>query len=143
METAPFLHSRRSITLRFDIPISKTHEFWDNLREGRLVTSKCTNCGRVSFPPQSDCPNCMGSQFEWVDLGTEATLETYTLVQITPASFVENDPYIIAIGKLANGVKVLAWLEGVPLEKAKVGMKLRIEPRKSKEDSPYYVFVAG
>ena len=84
MSEAPSLHSRRTLTLRFDIPISKTHEFWDALKDGRFITTKCTKCGRVSFPPQADCPECMGDEFSWVDLGREATLVTYTRVQVTP-----------------------------------------------------------
>lgn len=135
------LHSRRSITLKFDIPITKTHEFWDALKQGRFVTTKCKKCGQVTFPPQADCPRCMSNEFEWTDLGPGATLVTYTYVQITPASFAENDPYIIAIGEFAGGLKVLAWLEGIPPENAKVGMKLKVEERTSKEGNPYYVFV--
>ena len=65
MTSEPALHSRRSLTLRFDIPISKTREFWDSLRAGRFVTTKCSSCGTVSFPPQADCPKCMGGEFTW------------------------------------------------------------------------------
>jgi len=83
----------------------------------------------------------MSDRFEWVDLQREASLVTYTYVQVTPASFVNDEPYIIAIGEFANGIKVLAWLEGVPVEKAKVGMKLTVEARRSSEGNPYYVFV--
>lgn len=143
MDPEQVLHSRRSLTLRFDIPISKTHEFWDALRQDRFVTTKCSKCGNVCFPPQADCPKCMSGEFSWVDLGREATLVTFTYVQITPASFADSDPYIIAIGELASGLKVLAWLEGVPPEKAKPGMKMRVEARTSKEGNPYYVFVAA
>lgn len=135
------LHSRRTLSLRFDIPISRTHEFWDALREGRFVTTKCTSCGNLTFPPQADCPKCMGGNFEWVDLGREATLVTFTFVQITPASFVDKDPYIIAIGEFATGLKVLAWLEGVQPENAKPGMRLRMEARGVPEGNPYIVFV--
>ncbi len=143
MPEEPFLHSRRTLTLRFDIPIGRTHEFWDALKQGRFITTKCSACGNVTFPPQADCPKCMGGKFEWVELGREATLVTFTYVQITPASFADSDPYIIAIGELSNGLKVLAWLEGVQPERAKPGMKLRVETRTSKEGSPYYVFVAA
>ena len=129
------------MTLRFDIPISRTHQFWDALKEGKFVTTKCSACGNVSFPPQSDCPKCMGGDFTWVDLGREATLLTFTHVLITPASFVENDPYVIAIGELRDGLKVLAWLEGTQPEKVKLGMKMRLEARSSKEGNPYIVFV--
>ncbi|HKT22375.1 MAG TPA: OB-fold domain-containing protein, partial [Nitrososphaerales archaeon] len=94
-----------------------------------------------SFPPQADCPKCMGGEFDWVDLGTDATLVTFTYVKITPASFAADDAYTIAIAQLATGLKVLAWLEGVGEEGAKPGMKLRIEARKSKDGAPFYVFV--
>jgi uncharacterized protein len=141
MAEEPVLHSRRTLSLRFNIPISRTHEFWDALKQGRFITTKCTNCGNLSFPPQSDCPKCMGNKFEWVDLGRDASLVTFTHVQITPASFADKDPYIIAIGEFATGLKVLAWLEGVQPESAKPGMKLRIEARGGPEENPYYVFV--
>jgi uncharacterized OB-fold protein len=141
MSEAPSLHSRRTLNLRFDIPISKTHEFWDALKEGRFVTTKCLKCGNVSFPPQADCPKCMSGDFRWVDLGRDATLVTYTQVKIPPASFAGSEPYMIAIGELSDGLKVLAWLEGATVEETKPGMKLRVEARSSKEGNPYYVFV--
>ncbi|MDE1853114.1 MAG: Zn-ribbon domain-containing OB-fold protein [Thaumarchaeota archaeon] len=143
MAENPQLHSRRALTLRFDIPISRTHEFWDSLKQGKFVTTKCSKCGNVSFPPQADCPKCMGSDFEWLDLGLEATLVTFTHVQVTPASFVGNGPYTIAIGEFHGGLKALAWLEGVKPEDAKPGMKLRVEARTSSEGNPYYVFVGA
>jgi len=139
----PTLHSRRTLSLRFNIPISKTHQFWASLRDGKFVTTKCRGCGTVSFPPQSDCPKCMSGDAEWVDLGTEAELVTFTYVLVTPTSFVENDPYLVGIGRLGNGLKVLAWIEGTSLEKLAPGMKLKVEFRKTGDDSPYYVFVPG
>lgn len=137
----PALHSRRTLSLRFNLPISRTHQFWDSLKQGKFVTTRCKRCGEVTFPPQSDCPKCMSGDFEWVDLGTDAELVTFTYVQVTPTSFVTNDPYLVAIGRLREGVKVLAWLEGGKLEQLKPGMKLRLEARTSPEGSPYYVFV--
>lgn len=137
----PTLHSRRTLSLRFNVPISRTHRFWDALREGRFVTTKCADCGAISFPPQSDCAKCMSGRVEWVDMGTDAELVTFTYVQVTPTSFVENDPYLVGIGRMGLGLKVLAWIEGTTLERLSPGMKLRLEPRESEGGSPYYVFV--
>jgi uncharacterized OB-fold protein len=139
----PTLRSKRSLTLRFNIPISKTSRFWDALSEGKFVTTKCEDCGRLSFPPQADCPNCMSANSNWVDLGTEAELLTYTYVLITPTSFVDHDPYVVAIGRLKEGVNVLAWVEGGDHTKLKPGARLRIETRKDAEGAPFYVFVAS
>jgi len=137
----PSLRSKRSITLRFNIPISKTSRFWEALGEGRFVTTKCADCGKVTFPPQADCPSCMGSNSQWVDLGTEAELLTFTFVQVTPTSFVDHDPYVVAIGRLKDGLNVLAWVEGGDPAKLKPGARLRVETRKDPESGPYYVFV--
>jgi len=137
----PTLHSRRTLNLTFNLPISKTHEFWDSLKQGKFVTTRCKDCGQVSFPPQADCPRCMGGNAEWVDMGTDAELITFTYVMVTPTSFVENDPYIVAIGRLKDGLKILAWVEGSSVEELKPGMRLRLEARKTAEGSPYYVFV--
>jgi len=137
----PTLHSKRSLTLRFNVPISKTSRFWEELAKGRFVTTKCGDCGKLIFPPQADCPQCMGSNPTWVELANEAELLTYTYVQITPTSFVDHDPYVVAIGRLKDGVNVLAWLEGADPTKLKSGAKLTIETRNDPEGSPYYVFV--
>jgi uncharacterized protein len=136
------LRSKRSLTLRFNIPIAKTQRFWEALGDGKFVTTKCKDCGRLTFPPQADCPNCMSGDAEWVELRTDAELLTFTYVQVTPTSFVDHDPYVVGIGRLEDGVNVLAWLEGVDHTKLSPGAKLRLEPRKDSEGSPYYVFVA-
>lgn len=139
----PTLHSRRTLNLTFNLPISKTHQFWDSLREGKFVTTRCKACGEVSFPPQTDCPNCASGDAEWITMGTEAELLTFTYVVVTPTSFVESDPYVVAIGRLNEGLKILAWVEGSVVEDLKPGMKMRLEPRKSESGSPYYVFVVA
>jgi uncharacterized OB-fold protein len=139
----PTLHSKRSLNLRFNIPISKTSRFWGSLAEGKFVTTKCVDCGKVSFPPQADCPNCMSGDVEWVELGTDAELLTFTYVQITPTSFVDHDPYVVAIGRLKEGLNVLAWVEGSDYTKLKPGVRLRLETRKDTVGGPYYVFVTA
>ncbi len=141
MSADPALASRRSLTLKFNIPISKTSEFWSALKQGRFVTTRCTSCGTVSFPPQSDCPKCMKGEATWTELGRDATVVTFTQVRMPPASFAECDPYVIAICELEGGLKLLAWLEGVDPEGVRLGMKVRLEGRTSPEGNPYYVFV--
>jgi hypothetical protein len=141
MDQAPTLHSQRTLTLRFNIPISKTLEFWDSLKKGRFVTTECSTCGSVTFPPQADCPKCGGGEYTWKELGSEAKLVTFTQVRVAPASFSRNEGYLIAIGEFSGGLKVLAWLEGIARESAKPGMKLRIEARTGGEGNPFYVFV--
>jgi len=131
----------RSLKVKFDIPISKTREFWQALERDRLITTKCSDCGQVTFPPQADCPKCMSGRFEWVDLDRDATLVTCTHVLMTPTSFSQSGSYFVAIGEMKGGLRVLAWVEGITEAEAKPGLRLRLEARKSGEGRPYYAFV--
>jgi uncharacterized OB-fold protein len=68
----PFLEGRYSPTL--DVwPIeakefNRIHEFYENLRKGKLTTTKCTKCGRVAYPPRVICPECYSDELEWIEL---------------------------------------------------------------------------
>jgi uncharacterized OB-fold protein len=44
--------------------------FYENLRQGRLTTTKCKDCGNVAFPPRVICPECYSENLEYTDLPT-------------------------------------------------------------------------
>jgi len=136
----PTLRSR-PLTLTYEIPISKTHRFWNGIKEGKIYTTKCKKCGKLFFPPVADCPTCLSSDIEWVELGTEAEIETFTQVLVLPATFQNNEPYTIAIARLKEGVRVLAWLKDAKLEETKVGMKVKLAPKVSSEGMLTYEFL--
>ena len=138
--TLPTLKSR-PLTLTYEIPISKTHKFWNGIKEGKIYTTKCKKCGKMFFPPVADCPTCLSSDTEWVELSNEAQIETFTHVSVLPATFQNYEPYTIAIGKLKEGVRVLAWLKDIKLEDVKVGMKVKLLPKVSPEGMLTYEFL--
>jgi uncharacterized protein len=128
----------RPITFIFDIPTNKTSKFWDELKNGRVYGTKCKKCGHKFFPPAADCSECLSSEMEWIDLtGEEGEIETFTHVIVRPPSFAEQATYTVAVAKLNQGVKVLAWLSGVKLGQAKVGMKVKLAGKPSPEGSSY------
>jgi uncharacterized OB-fold protein len=131
----------REIKLVQDIPISKNLKFYEGLREGKVYATKCKQCGKLYFPPNADCPDCLTTELEWVQLSSEAEVETFTHVVIRPTTFQQNKPYTVAIGKLKEGVKVLAWLTGFKLSEIKVGMKVKLVAKTSTEGNPTYEFV--
>jgi uncharacterized OB-fold protein len=131
----------REIKLVQDIPISKNLKFWQGLKEGKVYATKCKECGKLYFPPNVDCPKCLTTELEWVELSNEAEVETFTHVVIRPTTFQQNKPYTVAIGKLKEGVKVLAWVTGFKLSEIKVGMKVKLVAKTSIEGNPTYEFV--
>jgi len=138
---APTLRSARALTLIYEIPISKTARFWEGLKEGKIFTTRCKQCGELYFPPTDDCVKCLSSGMEWVELSGDAELETFTQIVVRPATFAKYEPYMVAIGKLKEGVKVLAWLTGIQLENVKLGMKLKLVGKILPEDKVIYEFI--
>ncbi|MGQ9530377.1 MAG: Zn-ribbon domain-containing OB-fold protein [Candidatus Bathycorpusculaceae bacterium] len=140
MSGMPTIRSRE-IKIVQEIPISKTLKFWEGLKEGKVYATKCRKCGKLYFPPAADCPECLSSEIEWTELSSEAEIETFTHVVVRPTTFQQYKPYTVAIGKLKEGVRVLAWLTGFKLSQISVGMKVKLVAKVSPEGYATYEFV--
>jgi uncharacterized OB-fold protein len=140
MSSMPSIRSRE-IKVVQDMPIGKTVKFWEGLKEGKVYATKCKKCGKLYFPPAADCPECLMSDMEWIQLSDEAEIETFTYVVIRPTSFSQSKPYTVAIGRLKEGVRVLAWLTGFKLSETKVGLKVKLVAKTTPEGNLTYEFV--
>lgn len=141
MASAPPTIKSRPLNLVFNVPITKTQKFWNGIKEGKIFTTRCKKCGKLFFPPVADCPTCLSSDMEWVELSKEAEIETFTHILVKPASFQSYGNYTIAIGRLKEGVRVLAWLTDAKLENVKVGMKVKLAAKVTPEGMLTYEFL--
>jgi uncharacterized OB-fold protein len=132
------LKSARTLRIKYNLPISRTSKFWKGLEEGKVYATNCRKCGMLHFPPVADCGACGSSEVDWVELDGEGEVVTFTQVFAKPASFSEEQPYIVAISRLKEGVKALAWLTGVKREDVKVGMRVKLVPKIYSEDRVAY-----
>jgi len=139
MSEMPTLRSR-PLNIIYNIPISKTLKFWEGIKEGKIYTTKCKKCGKLYFPPVGDCANCLSSDMEWVELSGEGEIETFTHVIVKPASFQNEPPYTVAIARLKEGVRALAWLTGVKKKDVKVGLKVKLVAKVTPEGRLTYEF---
>ena len=131
----------RPITIVQEIPISRTVKFWEGLKDGKVYATECCKCGKLYFPPSADCPGCLCSEVNWVELSSEAEIEAFTHIVVRPTTFLQQRPYTVAIGRLKEGVKVLAWLSGFKLSQIKVGMKVKLVAKATQDANPTYEFV--
>jgi uncharacterized OB-fold protein len=75
---------------------TQIHEFYENLREGELTTTQCTNCAALHFPPRIICPECMSDDLEYVSLPHEGELYSFTEVRGTAAIGLNRDTPFVA-----------------------------------------------
>lgn len=137
------LKDMRELPISYEIPIERTKKFWEKLEEGRIYTTRCKGCGKTFFPPQSDCPRCLESDMEWIELSGEAMLEGFTHIVVRPYSFQDEEPYTVGVGKFkeVEGLRAVAWLRGFKVDEIKVGMDMKLVARAREEGPPTYEFV--
>ena len=128
----PLYVVQRALKLEYELPIGKIRGFFEGLKQGKVMATKCPKCGKIYFPPQHECVKCK-TETEWFELSGEAELLTYTIINVKPKTFSHYKDYIIAIGRLKEGINVLAWLDADP-KGIKIGMKLRLIVAKREQE---------
>lgn len=108
---------------------NRIHPFYDNLREGRLTTTACKDCGKKSFPPRVICPECLSENLEWIDLPTRGRVLVVTEEEVgVPLGF--ETPLIHALIDLGGEITLLSRVTGVKMGELKEGdeVKLHVFP---------------
>ena len=120
---------------------AKVAPFVDYLDQGKFMATQCKQCGRKYFPPRGDCPYCLSSDMDWVEVKSKGKLLTFTTVNYGPSGFEEAAPYTLGIVEFEEGVKVLAKIrKKVDVKDIKIGMELRVVPVVLGEDRLAYGF---
>ncbi len=101
----------------------------------RLEAAKCTDCGKILYPPRVICPSCRGQEFETVTLPREGKLVTYTVIHVPPTGFEGQAPMVIGLVEVEGGVRTMVQVADVPdLSDLTIGMPVRLEFRRISED---------
>lgn len=84
-------------------------DWYDHLREGRLMGYTCQDCGHVEFPPVPMCNGCGSTAMTWTPMSGDAELYSlaYTVMGVPPYT---DDPMMIGYFKLAEGPELGSWL---------------------------------
>ena len=110
------------------------HSFNQYLLEGKLMASRCADCGDLGLPPKAVCSECHGYNMNWVETKGRGKLAAFTVVYIAPTFMIEQGygrgkPYVSGIVELEEGVKISARILGVdPMkpEEIKIGTPMEI-----------------
>ena len=111
----------------------------DYLEKGKVMMTKCQQCGKAFFPPKADCPKCVSSNVEWLEISSIGTLLTFTVVNYGPSGFENDTPYTLGIAEFEEGVKVLGRVsKAISPEEIKVGMRVKLTPVKLANEQIIY-----
>lgn len=108
------------------IPTQTSKPFWDGLREGKVRLQRCTTCDKRIHYPRANCPVCLGTNLDWVEVPGTGTLYTFTIARRpTAPQFQDEVPQKIAVVELDEGPRLTTTLVNVEESAIKVGMRVK------------------
>ncbi|MFI1681513.1 bifunctional MaoC family dehydratase N-terminal/OB-fold nucleic acid binding domain-containing protein [Streptomyces sp. NPDC020607] len=100
--------------------------FWDGIAGHRLLIQRCGGCGTLRFPWLPGCNACGAPEWDTVEASGEGTVYSYVVMHHPPFPAFD-PPYAVGLVELAEGVRIVSNIVGVPYEKVRIGMPVRLE----------------
>ncbi|MFF2007819.1 bifunctional MaoC family dehydratase N-terminal/OB-fold nucleic acid binding domain-containing protein [Streptomyces sp. NPDC058195] len=104
--------------------------FWQGVAEHRLLIQRCGDCGTLRFPWLPGCNACGGQAWDTVEASGEGTVHSHVVMHHPSfpafAPDGEGGPYAVALIELAEGVRMVSNVVGVPYDKVRIGMPVRL-----------------
>ena len=94
--------------------------FWEGVRDGRVLLQRCAGCGELRHPPGPMCPACLS--LEWTAEEASGRGTIYSWVVSHHPTEADAEPRIVVLVDLAEGVRLVANLQGVPSSEVATGL---------------------
>jgi uncharacterized OB-fold protein len=121
--------------------ITKVNDFVDYLAQGKVMGTRCKECGTVHFPPVADCAECLSSDVEWFEVTGTGKLVSFSKLMYGPVGFEDDLPYSIALLDYGD-YKVFGRIDkAIPDEELSIGMSMSTQPVTLSNGQLSYVFV--
>ena len=102
--------------------------FLNELKNGKLIATKCEKCGRIIFPPRIYCELCYKPIDGWVYVKDTGTVQTFSISYIDPDARPLEKPVIvavIAVDGASPNMGIMHILGEVEPEKVYIGMRVK------------------
>ncbi|WP_328499310.1 OB-fold domain-containing protein [Streptomyces sp. NBC_00414] len=100
--------------------------FWEGVSRHRLLIQRCEKCGTLRFPWLPGCNSCGGQEWDTVEAAGEGTVYSYVVMHHPPFPAFD-PPYAVGLVELAEGVRMISNVVGVPHDRVRIGMPVRLE----------------
>jgi uncharacterized OB-fold protein len=88
--------------------------YWQGLKRHELKMQKCSDCGKLWYPPAPFCPDCWSRNCTWQQLSGRGKVNSWVVFHQAYFSSVKDDiPYNVAEVELEEGPRLLTNLVGI------------------------------
>jgi uncharacterized protein len=109
------------------VPSVESKPYWDGLRQHRLLMQRCNGCRQYWFPPSSQCPNCLCSDFNWTPLSGRGKVFSYVVYhRVYHPGFANEVPYTVALVELEEGPRMISNIVDIASDKVTCDMPVEV-----------------
>ncbi|MET7756554.1 bifunctional MaoC family dehydratase N-terminal/OB-fold nucleic acid binding domain-containing protein [Streptomyces sp. NPDC005389] len=116
--------------------------FWEGVAAHRLLIQRCGDCAALRLPWLPGCADCGSPEWDTVEASGAGTVYSYVVMH-HPSFPAFDPPYAVGLVELAEGVRMISNVVGVPYDKVRIGMPVRLEFLRVDEELELPVFRAG
>ena len=116
--------------------------FWEGVAEHRLLVQRCGDCASLRLPWLPGCAECGSPEWDTVEASGAGTVYSYVVMHHPPFPAFD-PPYAVGLIELAEGVRMVSNVVGVPYDKVRIGMPVRLEFLRVDDELELPVFRAG
>ncbi|GGX92907.1 bifunctional MaoC family dehydratase N-terminal/OB-fold nucleic acid binding domain-containing protein [Streptomyces hiroshimensis] len=100
--------------------------FWEGVAAHKLLIQRCAACGALRFPWLPGCGRCGSPEWGTVEASGSGTVYSYVVMHHPPFPAFD-PPYAVALVELAEGVRMISSITGVPHDGVRIGMSVELE----------------
>ncbi|WP_419836792.1 bifunctional MaoC family dehydratase N-terminal/OB-fold nucleic acid binding domain-containing protein [Streptomyces bugieae] len=113
--------------------------FWEGVSRHTLLIQRCGGCRTLRFPWLPGCQACGSPEWDTVEASGTGTVYSYVVMHHPPFPAFD-PPYAVGLIELAEGVRMVSNVIGVPYDKVRIGMPVRLEFLRLDEELELPVF---
>ncbi|MCC4320037.1 bifunctional MaoC family dehydratase N-terminal/OB-fold nucleic acid binding domain-containing protein [Streptomyces malaysiensis] len=113
--------------------------FWEGVARHQLLIQRCLDCAAPRFPWLPGCGGCGSQRWEAVEASGAGTVFSYVVMHHPPFPAFD-PPYAVGLIELAEGVRMVSGITGVPYDKVRIGMPVELEFLRVDEELELPVF---
>jgi uncharacterized OB-fold protein len=115
--------------------------FWEGVGRHELLIQRCVDCATPRFPWLPGCNACGSPEWDTIEASGEGTVYSYVVMH-HPHFPAFAPPYAVGLIELAEGVRIVSNVIGVPPDKVRIGQPVRLEFMRYDEELELPVFRA-
>ncbi len=118
--------------------------FFTALRDkGKIMAATCPKCKKTVLPPRMYCERCFAELVDWVDVGKEGRVDTFSVARVDMNGEPLEEPVVYGLIRFPKVDGGLVHIITARPEKVKIGMKVKARLRPKKERTGSITDITG